>query len=87
MKTASSLAAIEASRRLMLDQVSDTPDLTFVRGVGNRGDELIWAGTRQPLSTRMDSTIVSVPMASELSERYSGWLSKTNRLLLAPVST
>ena len=49
---ASSLAAIEASRRLMLDQLGAPPDLTFVRSVGNRGDELIWAGTRQLLAEK-----------------------------------
>jgi GT2 family glycosyltransferase len=46
------LAAIEASRRSILEQLGDQPDLTFVRGVGNRGDELIWAGTRQLLANR-----------------------------------
>lgn len=44
------LAAIEASRRLILEQLGAPPDLTFVRGAGNRGDELIWAGTRQLLA-------------------------------------
>jgi GT2 family glycosyltransferase/exopolysaccharide biosynthesis predicted pyruvyltransferase EpsI len=50
--TASSLTAIETSRRLILKQLDDPPDLTFVRGVGNRGDDLIWAGTRQLLAEK-----------------------------------
>lgn len=45
-------AAIAASRRTLLDAVGDTDDLTFIRGLGNRGDELIWAGTRALLANR-----------------------------------
>lgn len=45
-------AAISASRRTLLDAVGDTDDLTFIRGLGNRGDELIWAGTRALLADR-----------------------------------
>jgi GT2 family glycosyltransferase/exopolysaccharide biosynthesis predicted pyruvyltransferase EpsI len=44
---------IEASQRVILDAVGDPPDLTLVRGAGNRGDELIWAGTRELLSERI----------------------------------
>jgi GT2 family glycosyltransferase len=43
------LAALEASRRRLLEAVGDAADLTFVRGVGNLGDELIYAGTRRLL--------------------------------------
>jgi len=39
-------AAIDASRKLILDEIGDPPDLTFVRGRGNIGDQLICAGTR-----------------------------------------
>ncbi len=42
-------AALEASRRRLLEAVGDGADLTFVRGVGNLGDELIYAGTRRLL--------------------------------------
>jgi GT2 family glycosyltransferase len=43
------LAALEASRRRLLEAVGDAADLTFVRGAGNLGDELIYAGTRRVL--------------------------------------
>lgn len=47
------LGAIEASRDAILREIGDPPDLTFVRGAGNRGDELIWEGTRRLLSSRI----------------------------------
>jgi GT2 family glycosyltransferase/exopolysaccharide biosynthesis predicted pyruvyltransferase EpsI len=40
---------IDDSRQLLLDEIGPTPDLTFIRGHGNIGDELIWAGTRRLL--------------------------------------
>jgi GT2 family glycosyltransferase/exopolysaccharide biosynthesis predicted pyruvyltransferase EpsI len=40
---------IDDSRQLLLDEIGPTPDLTFIRGYGNIGDELIWAGTRRLL--------------------------------------
>jgi glycosyltransferase involved in cell wall biosynthesis len=46
-------AAIEASRRALLDEIGDPPDLTWIRGIGNWGDELIWAGTRALLEDRI----------------------------------
>jgi len=42
--------AIAASRAALLDEIGPAPDLTFIRGEGNIGDELIWAGTREFLS-------------------------------------
>lgn len=47
------LDAIDASRRLILHEIGDPPDLTLVRGLGNRGDELIWAGARELLAERI----------------------------------
>jgi GT2 family glycosyltransferase/exopolysaccharide biosynthesis predicted pyruvyltransferase EpsI len=44
------LGAIESSRRLILDEIGDPRDLTLARGPGNRGDDLIWAGTRKLLA-------------------------------------
>jgi exopolysaccharide biosynthesis predicted pyruvyltransferase EpsI len=41
---------IEASRAKLLNLFGGSPDLVFIRGAGNLGDELIWAGTRQLLS-------------------------------------
>lgn len=41
---------IETSRAKLLESFSGSPDLVFLRGWGNLGDELIWAGTRQLLS-------------------------------------
>ncbi len=41
---------MHVSRELILEQIGQPPDLTFVRGAGNWGDELIWAGTRALLS-------------------------------------
>lgn len=38
--------SVEASRRALLEEIGAAPHLTFVRGPGNLGDELIWAGTR-----------------------------------------
>lgn len=43
---------VEASRRLILETLGDTEDVTLVRGVGNVGDELIGAGTRALLAGR-----------------------------------
>lgn len=40
---------VEASREKLLNAIGNPPDLVFVRGWGNLGDELIWAGTRQLL--------------------------------------
>lgn len=41
--------AIEASRTRLLRECTDAPDVTFIPLVGNRGDELIWAGVRSLL--------------------------------------
>ena len=53
MPVSAKLDAVEASRQAILDEIGDAPDLTFVSGMGNRGDELIWAGTRALLSDRI----------------------------------
>lgn len=65
---------IEASRRLILDAVGDPPDLTLVRGPGNRGDELIWAGTRELLSERIyrEIDLSMLPAASGHTALLSG---------------
>jgi GT2 family glycosyltransferase/exopolysaccharide biosynthesis predicted pyruvyltransferase EpsI len=47
------LEHVEHSRQEILEAVGDHPDLVFVRGYGNLGDELIWAGTRKLLSGRV----------------------------------
>lgn len=41
---------LEASRRLILQEIGAPPDVTFVRGHGNRGDDLILAGARELLT-------------------------------------
>ncbi len=41
---------IQASREKLLRAIGEPPDLTFVRGYGNIGDHLIYAGTRQLLA-------------------------------------
>jgi len=41
---------VETSRRAILDAVGASDDVTFVRGVGNVGDQLIAAGTRALLA-------------------------------------
>lgn len=56
--------AAEASRRLILEEIGDSPDLTLVRGQGNRGDELIWAGTHQLLVERIYREIELEGLAS-----------------------
>jgi hypothetical protein len=43
-------AELELSRRRLLAAIGETSDLTFVRGIGNVGDELIMAGTRRLLA-------------------------------------
>lgn len=43
-------ADLETSRRSILAAIAGSEDVTFVRGLGNIGDELIWAGTRALLS-------------------------------------
>jgi GT2 family glycosyltransferase/exopolysaccharide biosynthesis predicted pyruvyltransferase EpsI len=53
MSATAHLSAIESSRRAILDEIGDPPDLTLVRGLGSLGDELIWAGTRELLSDRI----------------------------------
>jgi len=40
---------LERSRQELLAAIGEHPDLVLVRGVGNHGDELIWAGTRRLL--------------------------------------
>ena len=45
----SELNAVEQSRRDILHEIGDADDLTFVRNLGNLGDHLIWAGTRELL--------------------------------------
>jgi GT2 family glycosyltransferase len=40
---------LERSRQELLAGIGEHPDLVLVRGVGNWGDELIWAGTRRLL--------------------------------------
>ncbi len=59
-------AGVEASRDRLLAAVGDPPDLTFVRGVGNRGDDLICAGTRQVLAGRAyrEIALAELPGAS-----------------------
>jgi GT2 family glycosyltransferase/exopolysaccharide biosynthesis predicted pyruvyltransferase EpsI len=49
MPPASHLEHLERSRTAILEAIGEHPDLAFVRGVGNWGDELIWAGTRRLL--------------------------------------
>jgi Polysaccharide pyruvyl transferase len=44
--------AVEASRDVLLRTIGEPEDLTFIRLYGNRGDELIYAGTRQLLARR-----------------------------------
>jgi GT2 family glycosyltransferase len=49
MPPASHLEHLERSRTAILEAIGEHPDLVFVRGIGNRGDELISAGTRRLL--------------------------------------
>ena len=44
--------AVEESRDVLLRAIGEPEDLTFVRLYGNKGDELIYAGTRQLLARR-----------------------------------
>ncbi len=45
-------AAVEDSRDVLLSAIGEPEDLTFIRLYGNKGDELIYAGTRQLLARR-----------------------------------
>ena len=42
-------AVLAASAAALLGEIGEGEDLVFVRGLGNIGDELIWAGTRRLL--------------------------------------
>ena len=44
--------AVEESRDVLLRAIGEPEDLTFIRLWGNKGDELIYAGTRQLLARR-----------------------------------
>ena len=44
--------AVEESRDVLLRAIGEPEDLTFIRLYGNKGDELIYAGTRQLLARR-----------------------------------
>src|SRR4051794_3473202 len=57
---------VEASRRAILDAIGEPADLTLVRGVGNRGDDLIAAGTRSLLAERIyrEIDLPELPAAS-----------------------
>lgn len=43
------MPTVDESRKLILGEIGPAPRMVFVRGVGNLGDELIWAGTRDLL--------------------------------------
>lgn len=44
------IPTLDESREALLEAIGPTPDLTFIRPIGNLGDELIWAGARELLS-------------------------------------
>jgi GT2 family glycosyltransferase/exopolysaccharide biosynthesis predicted pyruvyltransferase EpsI len=58
------IESVERSRQEILQAIGATQDLTLIRGLGNFGDELIWAGTRELLRDRAFREID----ADELSE-------------------
>jgi exopolysaccharide biosynthesis predicted pyruvyltransferase EpsI len=41
---------IEENRKKLLNLLGESSDITFIKGIGNTGDQLIYAGTRQLLS-------------------------------------
>jgi GT2 family glycosyltransferase/exopolysaccharide biosynthesis predicted pyruvyltransferase EpsI len=49
MLPAQHLEHLQRSRQEIIRALGEYPDLVFVRGIGNIGDELIWAGTRRLL--------------------------------------
>lgn len=49
MPSASHFEHLQRSREEILGEIGEHPDLVLIRGFGNRGDELIWAGTRNLL--------------------------------------
>src|SRR5271169_2679704 len=44
--------AVEDSRDVLFRAIGEPEDLTFIRLYGNKGDDLIYAGTRQLLARR-----------------------------------
>src|SRR3954451_11106251 len=44
------MRSVGASRAALLAEIGDRRELTFIRGHGNVGDQLIWEGTRQLLA-------------------------------------
>lgn len=48
---------LASSRRRLLDAVGPAADVTFIRTLGNLGDQLIWAGARRLLAGRIDREV------------------------------
>lgn len=57
---------VDESRARLLEAIGPAPDLTFIRGLGNIGDEFIWAGTRELLSGHVyrEIGLDELPLAS-----------------------
>lgn len=60
------MPSVEESRTRLLDAIGPAPDMTFIRGIGNIGDEFIWAGTRELLSGHVyrEIGLDELPLAS-----------------------
>ncbi len=63
MHESSPQMSIEQSRRELLECIGPAPELTLVRGFGNIGDDLIWAGQRELLGGHIYREI-SIPELS-----------------------
>jgi len=62
------LVSLSASRRTLLDEIGPTPDLTFIRGHGDLGSELMWEGTRRLLDGRVYREVGLAGMCSSEGE-------------------
>lgn len=63
---------IEASRRRILSAIGETAKITLIRGYGNLGDELIYAGTRRLLAGIKYHEIGIERLSDETERRTSG---------------
>lgn len=60
--------SIAQSRESLLHHIGEDPELTLVRGFGNLGDELIWAGQRELLSDRIYREITIPELAGAFGD-------------------
>ena len=66
----SHLEAVDDSRGVLLGAIGEPEDLTFIRLYGNKGDELIYAGTRQLLTRRFYKEVGVRNLSGEIGRAH-----------------